>query len=378
MQTHSPSTAFACADRLGFHEIEAQSAQFIRMPLSIWALDAVPDIFLILNAQRQIVFANQALVRYLNLESRESVNGLRPGEALRCVHAQETAGGCGTTEFCTRCGAMRAIVAGLGGRSDVEECRMTLDNGEALDLRVWSTPVRLDNDSFTVFTVKDISDEKRRRALERVFFHDILNTASGASSLVSLLNDATPEEQSQLKADLSTVIDLLIDEINAQRELVAAENHDLIVRAGPVHSLDVLYQAAVLSRGYDIARGRRVRVAPDAQDIALVTDHILLSRVITNMVKNALEACKPNENVTLGCRAVDGGAEFWVHNPGSMPREAQLQVFQCSFTTKGPGRGLGTYSIKMLSERYLKGKVAFESAPDTGTTFRACYPISLI
>ncbi len=52
-------------------------------------------------------------------------------------------------------------------------------------------------------------------------------------------------------------------------------------------------------------------------------------------------------------------------------------MFQRSFTTKGEGRGLGTYSMKLLSERYLNGRVEFTSSPEHGTTFTAVYPVTL-
>jgi sensor histidine kinase regulating citrate/malate metabolism len=51
-----------------------------------------------------------------------------------------------------------------------------------------------------------------------------------------------------------------------------------------------------------------------------------------------------------------------------------LQLFQRSFSTKGEGRGLGTYSIKLLTERILNGKVSFTSSMDDGTTFRVLIP----
>ena len=65
----------------------------------------------------------------------------------------------------------------------------------------------------------------------------------------------------------------------------------------------------------------------------------------------------------------DEWVTFWVHNPGFMPREVQLQLFKRSFTTKGAGRGLGTYSMKLLTERYLKGQISFTSTEADGTTF---------
>jgi sensor histidine kinase regulating citrate/malate metabolism len=52
-----------------------------------------------------------------------------------------------------------------------------------------------------------------------------------------------------------------------------------------------------------------------------------------------------------------------------------LQIFQRSFSTKGAGRGLGTYSIKLLGERYLHGTVSFASSAEQGTIFQISLPL---
>jgi sensor histidine kinase regulating citrate/malate metabolism len=59
-----------------------------------------------------------------------------------------------------------------------------------------------------------------------------------------------------------------------------------------------------------------------------------------------------------------------------MPDDVQLQVFKRSFSTKGAGRGLGTYSMKLLSEQYLNGRIALISSPQAGTTFVARYSLT--
>ena len=92
---------------------------------------------------------------------------------------------------------------------------------------------------------------------------------------------------------------------------------------------------------------------------------------IRDRIKNALEAARPGQMVTICCRPVETDVEFSVHNPNEIPRKVQLQIFQRSFSTKGVGRGLGTYSMKFLSERYLHGNVAFASTAEDGTTFYA-------
>lgn len=58
-----------------------------------------------------------------------------------------------------------------------------------------------------------------------------------------------------------------------------------------------------------------------------------------------------------------------------MPEQVRLQVFQRSFSTKGePGRGIGTYSIKLFGETYLGGRVSFSSQEPEGTTFTLVVP----
>jgi sensor histidine kinase regulating citrate/malate metabolism len=53
-----------------------------------------------------------------------------------------------------------------------------------------------------------------------------------------------------------------------------------------------------------------------------------------------------------------------------------MQLFKRSFSTKGLDRGLGTYSMKILGERYLKGKVYFTTSEEDGTSFFFDLPLS--
>jgi sensor histidine kinase regulating citrate/malate metabolism len=62
-----------------------------------------------------------------------------------------------------------------------------------------------------------------------------------------------------------------------------------------------------------------------------------------------------------------------------MPPEVQARVFQRSFSTKSQhGRGLGTYSMKLLAENYLRGKVSFLSEVESGTVFFLDLPLALV
>jgi len=366
---------FAPAERMARQDIERQTRLIAGQKLLGVLPDAVPCIVMVVNNHRQIVFANERLLDLLSLEQRQAgVLGRRPGEVLGCAHAFESDAGCGTSESCSFCGAVNAMLTGLHGDPRVEECRMTRADGEALDLRVWATPLALDGEQFTIFAALDISHEKRRQALEHIFLHDIGNVASGLKWYTELLEKGSPDKSREFQEAIGQLSRELLDEIDSQRTLVRAESGELVLQPESLGARQLLQEAVELYRRHPVSHERYLRLDPDAADITVTGDRTLLSRVLCNLIKNALEACGAGQTVTVGCTRPGDTIEFWVHNPGVMPRAVQLQVFQRSFSTKGAGRGLGTYSIKLLTERYLRGRVSFTSTSEHGTTFKVHYP----
>lgn len=375
-------TCFAPAERDSM-DIILQQREALDRSRTTRLVDAVPQIVMVLNQRRQMVYCNRALLQTLGLSSPEAILGKRPGEILNCIHAHETGGGCGTSEFCTQCGAVRAILSGLQGRRDVQEChflRRTSSREEAMDLSISTTPIDMDGETFSVCTLTDISHEKRRRTLERTFFHDILNLAGGLSGLLGLLVKEAPERLRDNLNLLHIQSKHLVEEIISQKELTAAENNELTLRFTRLDGNSVLKALAATYAAHEVAAGRSIAVKAGQGDLSLVTDYNILCRVLGNMLKNALEAAGPDDTVTISCRpdGNDGQGEGWlafsVHNPQAMPREVQLQVFRRSFSTKDQDRGLGTFSMKLFSERYLDGKVSFTSNEADGTTFTVRLP----
>ncbi|MGQ9642378.1 MAG: ATP-binding protein, partial [Ignavibacterium sp.] len=96
----------------------------------------------------------------------------------------------------------------------------------------------------------------------------------------------------------------------------------------------------------------------------------LLVRSIGNLIKNAFEAIKENQEVKLFTEVTDDEISFVVWNEGVIPEAIQLQIFHRSFSTKAQnGRGIGTYSVKLFVEKYLGGKVSLISNPELQTKF---------
>jgi signal transduction histidine kinase len=218
---------------------------------------------------------------------------------------------------------------------------------------------------------------KRRRALERLFFHDVINLAGGLRGMVELMQQIKdPERLHRLTKDVSAISDSLLDEILAQRELSSAEAGDYHARAEDMLVVDLFHEVAHHLRHHDAARSHAIVVEPAGGHV-IRADHTLARRVLVNMLKNALEASPRDSEVRMTATAdPDGLVRLSVHNQGFMPRAVQLQMFQRSFSTKGADRGLGTYSMKLFTEKYLGGRLAFESSEEAGTTFSVSLPAS--
>ncbi|MBI5957265.1 MAG: PAS domain-containing sensor histidine kinase [Chloroflexi bacterium] len=376
----SSSTPLASGKKSSSEEISRQAQYFTNIDLLSDFLNAVPNVFVVLNANRQIVFANRALYEAFGLDRDEVIYGQYLGDLLSCSHVNiELGQRCGSTEFCHTCGALQATLRSLHGQNAIQEYRIVQHDGAALDLRVSGSTLRLNEQVFSLFAIEDISHHKRRQVLERLFFHDILNIAGVVLGYAELLQN-TPTENSRVEKIKTTLYHAsvrLVDEIESQRQLSAAESGDLKPMVAPIHSLGLLRSVQEYYQGHETARDRQILIDRHAQDIAFESDMALLRRVIENLVKNALEACEPCQFVTLSCKGDGERVLFTVHNPTPMPRDVELQIFQRSFSTKGYGRGLGTYSVKLLTERYLRGTVEFVTSAQDGTTFVVSYPLFL-
>ncbi len=155
-----------------------------------------------------------------------------------------------------------------------------------------------------------------------------------------------------------------------------AESGDLVVELKPVLSLEVITNNVKQIINHPPASKKKIEIDAHSVNLSFKADTLLLNRIITNMLKNALEATPENGKVVIGNQKNEKSVVFWVHNFDEMSREVKLQVFQRSFSTKGANRGLGTYSIKLLGEKYLKGKTYFRSEKGFGTRFYLELPLS--
>ncbi|MDO9584095.1 MAG: HAMP domain-containing sensor histidine kinase [Desulfomicrobium sp.] len=366
-------TLCAPGERLPIHEIQQANAQ-IGNHLCSQYFDFFPLPLLVLNSLRQIIFSNKAFTDLVGTSDIGSLLGKRPGEAVGCAYAAAGSNGCGTSDYCRECGALQAMLESMRTREKaVHECQLLCrdEHGATIarDLRVFASPWETGEGTYYVLTLIDIGDEKRRQALERIFFHDILNSAGGARNLVDILLKEVPEDAREIAHMARSSLFALVDEIQNQKQLLSAERNEYAISKITLQGLEIVRSVVKEFRTHPKALGKRIHLDAGSVNVAVHSDFSLLRRILVNMLLNALEATEAGGVVSAGLYREEGRAVFWVANPAVMPESVRLQVFKRSFSTKGHDRGLGTYSIKLLAENYLGGKVGFTSEEPAGTTF---------
>ncbi len=343
--------------------------------------DASNTMFMVLDSNRQIVLANKKLLQIVGLKQEEAL-GLRPGELFKCSNALEMKTGCGTHPFCSECGAAKAISDALNGKYTQNECRIScIVNGQniSFDLLVQCQKLEYLNNNFVLMSVIDISDLKRREILEKTFFHDILNTAGGVYSFAKILKSRAENEQNVTKIARTTYLlaDRLVKEIKGQQLLLSAEKNSLRLCITDVDINRLIIDSIQLTKENSTTT-KSFRKYLSKEISTIKTDEVLLQRVIINLLKNAAEASSANETVSIRTTKTDNDLLIRIHNKSFIPKKIQYQLFQRSFSTKGKNRGIGTYSVKLFTENYMKGKVWFKSTKSKGTYFYVQLPLEPI
>jgi len=371
-------TYFAKAERANEKEIIAEIEIVIKSPIMSGLLYAVSGLLAILNEHRQIVAVNDSFLQMLGIKDPGEALGLRPGEALQCIHAHEEPAGCGTTKFCSTCGAAIAMVSSLGQDKPVERiCALTVNRGcQTVDiaLLVRSQPIKIEGKKFLLLFLQDITLQQQRAALERTFFHDINNILSGivgASEMLSLKNS-----QSNFVKIIHQSSLRLKREVDIQRCLFESESCSYQPLWQKIDTDQLIEELKLFFTNHMAARNKNLYFQASCPTLSIKTDVSLLQRVLCNMITNALESTEENGTVKVWEKQNDNFLSFYVWNRQPIPQDIAQRIFQRNFSTKdGAGRGVGTFSMKLFGERILGGQVNFTTSQEEGTVFRFSLPL---
>lgn len=369
-------TYFAPAERTTEKDLETEIDIVSHSPVMTGLLQSVSGLLAILDEHRQIVALNDSLLRVLEIDDPEEALGLRPGEVLKCIHADTEPGGCGTSKMCATCGAAISIVAGLKNDEPIERmCALTAirnDRKIEMALLVRSHRVKLEGRRFVLLFIQDISRQQQRAALERTFYHDI-NNMLGA--LVIASEYLTKNQDPEMAKSVHEISLRLNKEVSIQRSLSLSESYDYTPVWDKFSTSTIFKDMQNFFSNHPTVQGKNIDYSNNYPDGWIRTDIALLQRVLTNMILNALEASEPNDTIKVWLDRNDDFYIFNVWNAQEIPSKIRGRIFQRNFSTKEQdGRGIGTYSMKLFGEELLGGKVSFTTSGDNGTAFQFALP----
>ena len=146
----------------------------------------------------------------------------------------------------------------------------------------------------------------------------------------------------------------------------------------PAQQNETLNVVEVVEFSLDIFNEEYIHFESDKKEIITIMDRTQLIRIITNLVKNAIQAIpeeQEQKSIIVAVKELDNNVNITVNDNGvGIESEYIEHIFEPKFTTKTSGMGLGLGIIKNIIENY-KGTITFETEYGKGTTFIVSLPI---
>jgi len=230
--------------------------------------------------------------------------------------------------------------------------------------------------------------EKAKEALTQMIVHDLNNPLAAASGNLQLLEmelkDVLSEDQKkefrdalnsleEIKVMATNLLD--ISTLEESKLALKKKNIDLYAHLGKIKNL-MQYIAS--------AEGKSIILNLSPGMPAVTADEEILSRIFSNLIRNAIKFAPGNTSIEFGASYKDEGKEFLfsVKDFGvGIPKEYLERIFDKyvrvnSDKTKAvPGKGLGLTFCKMAVEAH-GGRIWVESEPDKGSTFYFTLPFN--
>ncbi|WP_435313873.1 ATP-binding protein [Cellulophaga fucicola] len=215
--------------------------------------------------------------------------------------------------------------------------------------------------------------EQAWREMAKQVAHEIKNPLTPMRLSVQSFERKFNPEDPEIKQKLAEYSKTLIQQIDTMSSIASAFSNFAQMPAQQNETLNVV---KIVKLAVDIFNESYIHFIAEEEHIVAKLDRTQLVRVVTNLVKNAMQAVPEVENPrVLVTVASDGDfVKISVADNGvGIADEFKDKVFEPKFTTKTSGMGLGLGMVKNIVETY-KGDITLTSQPDKGTVFVVRFP----
>ena len=238
------------------------------------------------------------------------------------------------------------------------------------------TQAMLKDKHVRIIALSDVSHELSNQEVDswikliRVLTHEIMNTITPVTSLSETLLTRVTEDK-DLKQGLETIH-------KTGTELLAFVNNYRRFTHVPQPQPALFYVEPFLERMAMLCN-HDVEIEVSPKDLLVYADESLLSHVVTNLLKNAVEAFKEKEKLSfIRLQAYANAQESIIidvsNNAGLIPEDVASHIFIPFFTTKPEGSGIGL-SLSRQIMRVSGGSLSLHQDKAQGiTTFRIIIP----
>ncbi|TRX35990.1 GHKL domain-containing protein [Flavobacterium restrictum] len=217
--------------------------------------------------------------------------------------------------------------------------------------------------------------EEAWREMAKQVAHEIKNPLTPMRLTVQSFQRKFDPNDANVKQKLNDYSETLIQQIDIMSSVASAFSNFASMPAQQNETLNVV---EVVELALDIFNEDYIAFESQETEIISKMDRTQLIRVITNLVKNAIQAIPETQlekSILVTVIRSNDQVQILVKDNG-VGIEAQHigNIFEPKFTTKNSGMGLGLGIIKNIIENY-KGTITFATVVEKGTTFTVTLPI---
>jgi nitrogen fixation/metabolism regulation signal transduction histidine kinase len=215
--------------------------------------------------------------------------------------------------------------------------------------------------------------EQAWREMAKQVAHEIKNPLTPMRLTIQSFERKFNPEDENIKQKLSEYTKTLIQQIDLMSSIASAFSDFAKMPPQNKEEIEVMN---VIKLAIDIFNEENIQFQCEESEIHAFLDKAQLIRIITNLVKNALQATEEVENpmIIVAVSSLDNSLKITVFDNGKgITDEMKELIFEPKFTTKTSGMGLGLAMIKSIIEAY-DGTISFVSEKNKGTTFTVILP----